>query len=363
MKPLMVELGERSYPIIVAPNALADFPQICQENRIALPKQLVIVTNDTVAQHYLATLQAALAGYQMLVITVGDGESFKSLASYEHIMSQLIAANISRDAAIIALGGGVVGDLAGFVAATYQRGVDFIQIPTTLLADVDSSVGGKTAVNHPGGKNLIGAFYQPRLVVIDPNCLLTLSDRDYRSGLAEVVKYGVIYDPELLASLEQHSQAILQRQPDIIAAVIRRCCEIKAAIVAADEREQGARALLNLGHTFGHAIEAAAGLGEWTHGEAVAAGMIIAAKLSEQLGEMQTSEYRRLRQLLVDMGLPVTPPQLDPQTWWQYMRRDKKVKAGAVRFVIPVGLGQARLTSDIAPELVDQSIQQALTDS
>ena len=276
-----------------------------------------------------------------------DGEQFKSLKSYAEAMDILIDAGFNRDCGIIALGGGVVGDLAGFIAATYQRGVDFYQIPTTLLSQVDSSVGGKTAVNHPQGKNLIGAFYQPKSVVIDIDCLQTLAERDYRSGLAEVVKYGIIYDADFFRWLESHTAELNKKDPDTLTYAIQRSCEIKAEVVAQDEREKGLRALLNLGHTFGHAIEAATEYGAWTHGEAVAAGIIIASKLSEVTQRLDSSDFRRIKDLLLALGLPTKGPKMPWQDWLDYMQRDKKVKDGQLHFVLPTAIGNAEVVSTI----------------
>ncbi len=334
-----VGLAERSYPIHIGRQLNSELPLLLSN----LPQQVCIITNATIAAHYLAPLQAALPSDRtVLVHAIADGEHAKSLTSYAEIMDTLIAAGFNRDCALLALGGGVVGDLAGFVAATYQRGVDFYQFPTTLLAQVDSSVGGKTAVNHPGGKNLIGAFYQPKAVFIYTDCLNTLSSRDFACGLAEVVKYGVIYDAEFFSWLEQNQAQLLARDPETLAYAIKRSCEIKAEIVAADEREQGLRALLNLGHTFGHAIEAEY-YHSWRHGEAVAVGTVIAAhymRLQEQFTE---SDYQRIVRLLKNLGLPTQAPALDELKWQQRMQRDKKVKSGRMRFILPTRIGHAEM--------------------
>ena len=333
-----VGLHERSYPIIIGSQLLTQltthFP--------ALPKQLLVISNATVAKLYLPALQQALAAHQLVVHLIGDGEQYKSLQHYTEVMDTLIAQGFNRDCAIIALGGGVVGDLAGFVAATYQRGVSFYQIPTTLLAQVDSSVGGKTAVNHPGGKNLIGAFYQPQAVLIDHQCLHTLSDRDYACGLAEIIKYGIIYDAEFFNWLEQQADQLVARDGAAVSYAIARSCAIKAAIVAADETEQGVRALLNLGHTFGHAIEAH-DYHQWRHGEAVAVGIIIASHYMLQQGQLQQLDVERITALVRRCGLPTMAPTMPIERWQGYMQRDKKVKAGQLRLVLPTAIGAAEL--------------------
>ena len=267
---------------------------------------------------------------------------------------RLVAHSYGRDCVLLTLGGGVVGDIGGFAAASYQRGVDYLQVPTTLLAQVDSSVGGKTGVNHPGGKNLIGAFHQPRCVVSDTSTLKTLADRELSAGLAEVVKYGLIADAELLTWLESEADALLQRDPDHLNHIVRRCCEIKAAIVAADERDHGQRALLNLGHTFGHAIERCAGYGEWLHGEAVAAGIMMAAAFSERLGRIEALDTKRVRNLLSKLRLPVHPPKADPYEFLAVMGLDKKVFDHTIHLVLLDALGVASVTADYpSHELVD----------
>jgi len=348
MAKVTVKLAERSYPIDISPKALRSAANLFPGS----PRQILIVTNPTVAEHYLQPLLSVLHSHHVEVFNMQDGEEYKSLTTYADIMQQLISAGFNRDCAIIALGGGVVGDLAGFVASTYQRGVDFYQIPTTLLAQVDSSVGGKTAINHPLGKNLIGAFYQPLAVLIDTDCLQTLSARNYRSGLAEVVKYGVIYDAEFFSWLEDHVDELRNRDTAALTYAIERSCAIKAEVVAADERESGIRALLNLGHTFGHAIEAATHYGEWTHGEAVAAGTVIASKLSEVTQKLSSSDFRRVVDLLNQLGLPIKAPQMPWQDWLSYMQRDKKVKDGKLHFVLPTAIGSAEVVSNIEHETV-----------
>lgn len=343
-----VELDERSYPIHIQPGAINQIGQLfTQQNR-----QLLVITNPTVAAYYQQPLLDKLRDHQIQVFQMPDGEEFKSLGTYSDVMNQLITAGFNRDCAIIALGGGVVGDLAGFVAATYQRGVDFYQVPTTLLAQVDSSVGGKTAVNHPQGKNLIGAFYQPQAVLIDTDCLQTLSERDYRSGLAEVVKYGIIHDLAFFQWLEQHTAELKARDTEALSFAIERSCAIKAAIVAADEREAGIRALLNLGHTFGHAIEAATQYGEWLHGEAVAAGIVIASKLSEVTQKLSTSDFRRIVELLNALNLPVRAPNMPWSDWQRFMQRDKKVKDGKLHLILPTAIGSAEVINTVDNEVI-----------
>ncbi|RUO53413.1 3-dehydroquinate synthase [Pseudidiomarina homiensis] len=336
---IRVGLADRSYPIYVGRQLFQQLPQLLPN----LPKQLCIVTNAVVAAHYLANVRDQLGPqHDVLVHEIADGEHAKSLTTYGEIMDSLIAHSFNRDCAIIALGGGVVGDIAGFVAATYQRGVDFYQLPTTLLAQVDSSVGGKTAINHPGGKNLIGAFYQPQSVIISTDCLATLEQRDYACGLAEVVKYGIIYDADFFAWLEANQQKLNARDAQALNYAIQRSCQIKADIVAQDEREQGLRALLNLGHTFGHAIEAEH-YATWRHGEAVAAGTMIAAEYMRQQDQLSATAVERIEVLLQAFALPTRAPRLSEVQWQQRMYRDKKVQAGELRLVLPTGIGAAEL--------------------
>ena len=346
MTNVHVELGERSYHIHIAADNLHQLKALLPD----LNKNVFVLSNPTVAKHYFAQVEEALVGHHLVLFEMNDGEQYKSLSSFEAITNKLIAEGFSRDCAIVALGGGVVGDLAGFVAATYHRGVDFYQIPTTLLSQVDSSVGGKTAINHPQDKNLIGAFYQPKAVVIDLNCLATLTERDYRSGLAEIVKYGIIYDADFFQWLEQHADALSKRSESALQYAIQRSCEIKAEIVAKDERESGIRAWLNLGHTFGHAIEAATEYGDWTHGEAVAAGTIIASKLSEKTQRMSSSDFRRVLNLMSTLQLPTQAPNMAFADWLSYMKRDKKVKDNRINFVLPLGIGKAEVTNNLTDE-------------
>jgi 3-dehydroquinate synthase len=343
MHTVNVSLGERSYPILIGAGLL--------RSRELLAAQLsgrdaVLISNTVVAPLYAQLIKHSLEGQRVLEVILPDGEQHKTLATASRVFDVLIANRIGRDAVVLALGGGVVGDLAGFVAACYQRGVDLVQMPTTLLAHVDSSVGGKTAVNHPGGKNMIGAFHQPRAVIADTDLLQTLPDRELRAGLAEVIKYGLICDPAFFYWIEANVDALLARSPQALSHAIYRSCQIKAQIVARDEREQGERALLNLGHTFGHAIESATGYVDWQHGEAVGTGMLIAAEMSQRLGNLDPSVVGRLRALLQRAGLPVDAPRIGAARAFDYMRVDKKVHAGRVRLVLLAGLGRAVVTSD-----------------
>ncbi|AWL13199.1 3-dehydroquinate synthase [Saliniradius amylolyticus] len=350
MKPLNVELGERSYPIYIQNNLLRQGEQLRQA--IKGPKA-VIITNEVVETLYGATFRAALNDLDLDTIVLPDGEQFKSLQSFESVMTALLEQNAARDTTLIALGGGVIGDLTGFVAACYQRGIPFIQVPTTLLSQVDSSVGGKTAVNHPLGKNMIGAFYQPKAVFIDTMTLSSLPAREFAAGMAEVVKYGIIYDADFFRWLEEHREAIQAKSPDVLAQMIRRCCEIKAEVVAKDEREQGLRALLNLGHTFGHAIEAEQGYGNWLHGEAVSVGIVLASDVAVAMNWQQASENQRIRELLAGFDLPLTPPErMNYRSFMAHMRHDKKVQDSRIRYVIPQGIGKAVVTAEVEDSLL-----------
>ena len=347
--PLIVRLAERSYPIHIGPGILARAGALLTGTAT---RRAVIITNEIVARHHLPTLRGALdaGGITSEVLVVPEGEAQKSWPALQDLVTRLIEIRAERSTLLIALGGGVVGDLTGFAAAIYRRGMPFVQIPTTLLAQVDSSVGGKTGINHPLGKNMIGAFYQPRAVLIDTDCLATLPDRELSAGLAEVVKYGAIRDRGFFDWLERSVDALLARDASALTHAIRVSCGIKAAIVAADEREAGERALLNFGHTFGHAIEAAAGYGTWLHGEAVAAGMVLAARLSTGLRGCSSGDAERLRILLSRARLPDAPPPIALSAWFDLFRRDKKVVAGNVRFVLLKALGQAVLADDVTDE-------------
>lgn len=350
MHTLKVDLGSRSYPIHIGAGLLAEAALYRPHLAGA---QVLIVTNETVAPLYLATLRSALTGVTVREVILPDGEQYKTLEVWNQIFDALLTARMSRDCTVIALGGGVIGDMAGFAAACYQRGVAFIQVPTTLLAQVDSSVGGKTGVNHPLGKNMIGAFYQPRAVIADTATLATLPQRELSAGLAEVLKYGFIRDAAFLDWLEAQLPALLAREPAALAHAIRRSCEVKAEIVAADEHESGQRALLNFGHTFGHAIETGTGYGNWLHGEAVGAGMVLAAELSARLGWLTAEALARVRRVIAAAGLPVAPPSdLSAERFLELMAVDKKVLNGQLRLVLLQQLGTAVVTGEVAPELL-----------
>lgn len=341
MRTVRVELGERSYDISIERGLLNKVGPMMKA--LGLKGMAAVVTNPTVAALYGDTVVKSLeaAGFKTVVITVPDGEEYKSLEEAGRIFDALIADRFERSSPIVALGGGVIGDMAGFVAATYLRGVPFIQVPTTLLSQVDSSVGGKTAVNHPRGKNLIGAFYQPRAVFIDPDVLKTLDVREVRAGLAEVIKYGVIWDSAFFEFLEKNAGKLLEPGEEIIEA-IEKSCAIKAEVVGKDEREEGLRAVLNFGHTFGHAIEALSGYGTFRHGEAVAIGMVMAAGLSARLGECLECG-RRITALLEKLGMPIAPPPISADSLIEAMRLDKKVSSGRIRFILASGMGKVFL--------------------
>ena len=350
-----VELKERRYPIYIGEGLLKD------ETCYPLKKEdkVMIVTNPTVAQYYLEPVTETLEkiGCQVESVLLPDGEKYKTLESLNLIFTALLKHNHGRDTTIIALGGGVIGDVAGFAAASYQRGVRFIQIPTTLLAQVDSSVGGKTAVNHELGKNMIGAFYQPSTVIIDTLTLNTLPKREVNAGLAEVIKYGAILDYAFFEWLEAHIDELVALNQHSLQYCIARCCQIKADVVARDETEKGDRALLNLGHTFGHAIETHLGYGNWLHGEAVAAGTMMAAVLSEQLGDLSFEDVARLEKLLARANLPtVSPDTMLPDDYLPHIMRDKKVLAGKLRLVLLKALGQAYVATDTDKSLVLNAI-------
>ena len=343
METLNVALGTRSYPILIG-GGLLSTPETFREHLPA--RDVAIVSNTTVAPLYLAALTASLGTRRRVEVILPDGEAHKTLANTARVLDVLVANRFARDCAVLALGGGVVGDLAGFAAACYQRGVAFVQLPTTLLAQVDSAVGGKTGVNHPGGKNLIGAFHQPRLVVADTDTLTTLPPRELRAGVAEVIKYGLIADATLFDWLEAHLEELLAAEPAALTHVVRRSCEIKAEIVGRDEREQGERALLNLGHTFGHAIESATAYREWLHGEAVGAGLLMAAAMSSECGLLAASEVERVRALVARAGLPTRVASVSPGAALEHMRIDKKVLGGRLRLVLLRGIGEAVVTGD-----------------
>ena len=343
MPTLTVALAERSYPIYIGPGLLHGDDL----RRHVRARQVLVVSNETIGPLYLDRVLASLAGLQVDTLLLPDGEQYKTLAMLERIFDRLLEGRHARTTTLVALGGGVVGDMVGFAAACYQRGVDFIQVPTTLLAQVDSSVGGKTAVNHPRGKNMIGAFHQPRAVVIDTDVLSTLPQREFSAGLAEVIKYGLIRDAEFYRWLTVNMDGLLARQPALLSEAILRSCRNKAEVVAEDETEQGNRALLNLGHTFGHAIETATGYSSWLHGEAVGAGMAMAATLSADLGWLPAEDVDAIRALLVRAGLPVAPPPgLSAGRCRELMALDKKVHDGSLRLVLMRAIGEAVVTAD-----------------
>ena len=358
MQTLSVALGERSYPVHIGTGMIG-------ESSLYAPhvkgRRIAVVTNPVVAPIYLVTLQEALAraGAQSIPVLIEDGEQAKGWETLDRVFDALLAAHLGRDALIVALGGGVVGDLAGFAAATYQRGIPFIQVPTTLLAQVDSSVGGKTAINHARGKNMVGAFHQPLAVIADVATLNSLPDRELRAGIAEVIKHGLILDLEFLEWLEARIDSLLARDPAALEHAVRRSCELKAQVVATDERESGLRAILNFGHTFGHAIEAGVGYGEWLHGEAVATGMVMAAELSVRAGTLRRQDADRVKALIARAGLPVRGPKLSADRYLELMQVDKKASAGRVRFILLDGLGRAMQRGDLEERLVRESIAAA----
>ncbi|MDY0071080.1 MAG: 3-dehydroquinate synthase [Thauera sp.] len=355
MRTLTVALGERSYPIHIGRGLLAQVELIRPHLKTA---RVMVVSNETVAPLYLGALQDALlaAGVRVDQVILPDGEQYKDWTTLNRIFDALLGSRCERSTTLIALGGGVIGDMGGFAAACYQRGMPFIQIPTTLLAQVDSSVGGKTAINHPLGKNMIGAFYQPQLVLADLDTLRTLPAREFSAGMAEVIKYGLIRDPAFLAWLDDNLTALMARDDEALAYAIEVSCRNKAEVVAADEREQGERALLNLGHTFGHAIETGLGYGEWLHGEAVAAGTMMAAELSRRLGWLDEVAVTQVRQLFERAGLPVYGPVLGSARYLELMAHDKKVEAGKLRLVLLRSLGQAVLHGEAGADEIAAAI-------
>ncbi len=341
---LQLELGERSYPIHIGPGLL----RLTSLYEPAIRgRQVMVVSNDTVAPLYMDKVCEALQDYRLERLVLPDGEQYKTLEVLNSIFDALLEKRFNRSCCLVALGGGVIGDMVGFAAACYQRGVDFIQIPTTLLAQVDSSVGGKTGVNHPLGKNMIGAFHQPGLVLADTDTLGTLDDRQLSAGIAEIIKYGLIEDREFFEWLETNMTRLLARDTEALVYAIERSCRCKAAIVAADERESGKRALLNLGHTFGHAIETGMGYGNWLHGEAVAAGMAMAADLSARHGWIDSADVSRIRALLEKAGLPTDPPdEITPDRFPELMAVDKKAMDDGLRLVLLDAIGKAKITAD-----------------
>ncbi|MCG7929782.1 MAG: 3-dehydroquinate synthase [Candidatus Thiodiazotropha lotti] len=352
---LDVDLGDRSYPIYIGEGVYAE----ANHYKEAIPgRQVMVVSNETVAPLYLEQTLNALSDFDVASCILPDGEQYKTLDMVNRIYSAMLEQRFTRQSTLVALGGGVIGDMTGFAAATYQRGVHFIQVPTTLLAQVDSSVGGKTGVNHPLGKNMIGAFYQPRLVLADTATLRTLDDRQFASGLAEVIKYGLIVDEPFYSWLEAHMDGLLARDPELLAYAIQVSCRCKADVVEADEKEAGQRALLNLGHTFGHAIETGMGYGEWLHGEAVATGMCMAADLSCRLGWMSQQDFDRTVRLIERAKLPITPPKtLTPERFLELMAVDKKVMDGKLRLVLMKKIGQSLVTDDFDLKKLEQTLQ------
>ena len=356
MSQITVALGSRSYPIEIGTGLLSAGGLLSE---LVAGRDILIVTNETVAPLYLRAVREACGTANRTQATVlPDGESFKTLDTLNSVFTDLLENRFNRDAVLVALGGGVIGDVAGFAAAAYQRGVDFIQIPTTLLAQVDSSVGGKTAVNHALGKNMIGAFHQPIGVLSDVSTLDTLAPRELSAGLAEVVKYGLICDPDFFFWLEANSQALLNRDGEALDYAITRSCQIKAEVVSADERETGQRALLNLGHTFGHAIETGVGYGTWLHGEAVAAGMCMAADLSHRLGWFTGQDLERTQRLIQNLSLPTqAPDSLTPLQMRELMSVDKKVTAGKLRLVLLRAIGESLVTEDFEIEALNETLE------
>ena len=355
MKTLKVELGERSYPILIGQELIGSAHLITPY--LKRPRAIV-VSNDVVAPLYMQTLSGALteAGIHVERVILPDGEQFKDWQTLNAIFDALLGSHCERSTTLIALGGGVIGDMAGFAAACYQRGMPFVQIPTTLLAQVDSSVGGKTAINHPLGKNMIGAFYQPEAVIIDTRVLDTLPERQLKAGLAEVIKYGLIRDRDFLGWIEKNLDELLARNHEALAYAIHESCRNKAEVVAMDERESGVRALLNLGHTFGHAIETGMGYGNWLHGEAVSAGTMMAAELSRLLGWIDATTLERVEALFARAGLPVRGPAMDIHRYLELMAHDKKVIDGRLNLVLLRSLGRAEVADDCAEALVRAAI-------
>lgn len=356
MLELKVDLGDRSYPIFIGSDLLsnADYFQSYIKGR-----RVAIVTNETIAPFYLDLIKRTLANYDLTVITLLDGEQYKNLDTLNLIFDQLLQERHTRKTTLLALGGGVIGDMTGFAAACYQRGVDFIQVPTTLLSQVDSSVGGKTGVNHALGKNMIGAFYQPNAVIIDTLTLNTLPDRELSAGLAEVIKYGLICDKPFYQWLQENIGRLLDRDPEALSYAIHQSCQDKARVVEADETESGIRAILNLGHTFGHAIETHTGYGSWLHGEAVAAGMVMAADLSCREGHISREDVDGIIYLLERARLPVMPPSgINPDRFLELMAVDKKVLDGQLRLVLLGSVGHAVVTDGFSHQHLIDCLEQ-----
>jgi len=355
MKTLNVDLGDRSYPIYIGSNLLSQADLVRPYVKGA---QVMIVTNETVAPLYLDKAKQLFAGFDTETVILPDGEQYKNLQELDAIFDALLSKRFDRQCTLVALGGGVIGDMTGFAAACYQRGVNFIQIPTTLLAQVDSSVGGKTGVNHPLGKNMIGAFHQPQCVIIDTDTLNTLDDRQLSAGIAEIIKYGFIRDADFIGWLEENMGKLLSRDPDAIGYAIETSCQCKANVVAEDEKESGVRALLNLGHTFGHAIEAGTGYGNWLHGEAVGTGMLMAADLSMRQGWLSDKDVQRVEDLIDKAMLPTRAPHsIGFDRFMELMAVDKKVRAGKINFVLYKSLGDAFVTDDFEMDNLRKTIE------
>lgn len=358
MKTLTVDLGDRSYPIFIGENILGQADLV---KPYVKGTQVLIVTNTTVAPLYLEQCKQAFTDFEVEAVILPDGEQYKNLEVLNQVFDALIGKRFDRSCTLVALGGGVIGDMTGFAAAAFQRGVNFIQIPTTLLSQVDSSVGGKTGVNHPLGKNMIGAFHQPQCVIIDTKTLNTLEDRELSAGLAEVIKYGLIGDMPFFEWLEKNLEAVMARQPQALAEAIERSCANKARIVALDEKESGMRALFNLGHTFGHAIEAGMGYGKWLHGEGVSAGTMQAVYMSQLMGQLDQADFDRIKAIFERAKLPVCPPSVNDMPNEKYldlMAGDKKVQAGTIRLVLLKRIGEAYVTGDYPAELLQRTLSE-----
>ncbi|MDB6084612.1 MAG: 3-dehydroquinate synthase [Gammaproteobacteria bacterium] len=355
VQTLKVDVGHTCYPIAIGPGLLRDRTLL---DSVIRGRDLCLVSNTTVAALYLERLQTSLSGRRLTRCVLPDGEQYKTLQTLGQVFDALVQGKQNRDTTIVALGGGVIGDIAGFAAACYQRGVSYVQIPTTLLAQVDSSVGGKTGVNHPGGKNLIGAFHQPLGVIADTDTLATLPDRELRAGLAEVIKYGCVWDPLLFDWLDANIEKLTSRDGGALAHAIERSCAIKAAVVGRDERENDVRAILNFGHTFGHAIESATHYATYLHGEAVGLGMLMAANLSHRLGLIDREAEKRVHDILARTGLPVETPRIGAACAFELMRMDKKVLGGTVRLVLLEGVGRAVVTGNYAQSALNATLNE-----
>ena len=357
MKTINIQLDERSYPIYIGQDLISDYELISQH----LPhKKIAVITNDLIADIYLKPLLDSLSPHKDVIsIILPDGEKYKNTNSLNTIYSELLKSKADRNITLIALGGGVIGDITGFAAATYMRGVNFVQIPTTLLSQVDSSVGGKTGINHALGKNMIGSFYQPKCVITDVNVLNTLPSRELSAGLAEVIKYGLIRDVKFFEWLEDNIQLLVEMNQDYLIEAILRSCQNKADVVEADEFESGIRAILNLGHTFGHAIEVAQGYGNWLHGEAVGAGMVMAAELSQSMGWLSEKDVERIIILIKNAGLPTVPPRISVEKYLELMMLDKKTKDGQINLVLQKSMGEAVLTNAYDSSKLRQILEQS----